>query len=255
MKRYVAFLISLVVMLLFSGCDYYSDDTVSITLPEPDSMDVVEYMAGISAKKNTARINYLRYELDTVADGQIHITLPETIRDETGAEFAIDAFGGPVGPSAPLQKFELIIHVQEGVMEEPIALTIDAGALPLDTRDWDEVQVCFLAENAVAEIPLESVAFLSDEPLVYKVYLKEEAQNGALSDASDSDKWYEPPKTDYCGGEKVTVRIKQPEDGIERSLTVTHEPVELVEVREEYMQYEFIMPYHDVRITIVDNED
>jgi len=36
---------------------------------------------------------------------------------------------------------------------------------------------------------------------------------------------------------------------------VTHTPVELVEVRDEYMQYEFIMPYHSVRITIVDEKD
>jgi len=256
MKKYVAFLVCLAVILVLSGCDYYSDADISVTLPEPDSNALVEYLAGVSTKKNAARIDLLRYELNEIPDGQINIVFPEKIMDDSGAEFSIDSFGGPIGTGAPLRKFELIIQVQEGTLpEKSILLTIDVGSLPLDTRNWNEIQVCFLADGTVAEVPMESVVFLSDEPLVYELYLKEEAPNGSLSDATDSDKWYELPKREYLGGEKVVIRVKHPEDGVERSLAVTHTPVELVEVRDEYMQYEFIMPYHSVRITIVDEED
>ena len=255
MKKYCVLLVLLMLLGLFSGCDYYSDESIHVTLPEPDSNSLVEYMAGVSAKKNTARIDLLKYELDEIPDGQIHITLPETIEDTSGAAFPIAAFGGAIGTSAPLQKFELMIQIPAGAAEDDIALTIDAGPLPLDTRHWHDIQICFLAEGTVVEIPVESVIFLSDEPLTYKLHLKEEAPNGAISDATDSSKWYEIPKTEYLAGEKVVIRIKHPEEGVDRSLAVTHEPVELVDVQDEYMQYEFTMPYHDVRITIVDEKD
>lgn len=253
MKRSVVFLFFLLFVLC--GCDYHNDAMISETLPQPDATGLVEYQSGISAKKNTARLDLLRYELDTVMDGQLKIVLPKTIRDHAGSEFPIELFGGPIGTNAPLQKFDLIIHIREGTMlEEPIALIIDAGSLPLNTDNWNTVQICFLADGTVAEIPLESIVFLSDEPLVYKLYLKEESPNGSVSDAADSDKWYEVPNTEYIGGEKVVIRVRQPEDGIERSLAATHKPVKIAEVRDEYVEYEFIMPYHNVRITIVDEE-
>ena len=256
MKRFVAFLISFVVIVMFSGCDYYDDVSISVTRPEPDSNGLVAYLAGVSTEKNAARINLLRYELKAIQDGQIKIVLPETIKDKSGTEFAINAFGGAIGTNAPLQKFELIIHIQEGAMsEDPIALTIDVGSLPLDTSYWKAVQICFQSDGSVAEVPLESVVFLSDAPLSYKAYLKEEATNGSVSDATNSDQWYEMPKREYLGGEKVIIRLKHPENGVERSLAVTHTPAELVEVRDEYIQYEFIMPYHSVRITIVDEKN
>jgi hypothetical protein len=256
MKKYCVLLVLLMLLGLFSGCDYYSDESISVTLPESDSNGLVEYMAGVSAEKNTARIDLLKYELDEIRDGQIHITLPETIENTSGSAFPIAAFGGPIGTSAPLQKFELMIQIQSGVTaEEAIALTIDAGSLPLDTRHWRDIQICFLAEGTVVEIPVESVIFLSDEPLIYKLHLKEEAPNGSISDAADSSKWYEIPNPECLAGEKVVIRIKHPEDGVDRSLAVTHEPVELVDVQDEYMQYEFTMPYHDVRLTIVDEKD
>ena len=256
MKRLVVFLFFFVLLFALCSCDYHNDAIIDETLPQPDATGLVAYMGGISAKKNTARIDLLRYELDAVVDGQIKIVLPETVKDSAGSEFPIAFFGGPIGTNAPLQKFDLIIHIREGAMpEEPIALTIDAGSLPLDTRDWNAVQVCFLTDGTVAEIPLEAIVFLSDEPLIYKLYLKEETQNGAVFDAADSDKWYEVPNTEFIGGEKVVIRVKHPEDGVQRSLAVTHEPVKIVEVRDEYVEYEFMMPYHDVRITIVDEQD
>ena len=136
--------------------------------------------------------------------------------------------------------------------DSPIELTVDAGKLPLNTENWNSVQICFLSDGAVAEIPTESVIFLSDEPLVYRLYLKEEKENGSVFDASDSEKWYEIPPTECFGGEKVIIRVRNPEDGTERRLSVTHEPVDITEVREEYTEYQFTMPYHNVRITIAD---
>ena len=43
------------VLFLLSGCDYYSDAYISVTLPQPDGIGVKEYQAGVSAKKNAAR--------------------------------------------------------------------------------------------------------------------------------------------------------------------------------------------------------
>ena len=165
MKRFVVFLFFFVLLFVLCSCDYHNDVMIDETLPQPDSTGLVAYQGGVSEKKNTARIDLLRYELDTVVDGQIKIVLPETLKDNAGKEIPIEVFGGPIGTNAPLRKFDLIIHIQEGTMpEEPVALTIDAGSLPLDTGDWNAVQVCFLTDGTVAEIPLESIVFLSDEP-------------------------------------------------------------------------------------------
>ena len=190
MKRLLAFAVFLVMIFSFSGCDYYSDERISVILPAPDSLGLVAYQAGVSTRKNGARIDLLRYELDAVQEGKIHLILPETIRDASGKEIEIDSFGGPIGTNAPIQKFSLVIEIQGSATAETVALTIDAGALPLDTSYWNDIELCFLADGTVMEIPLESVVFRSDEPLVYKLHLKEKGQNGAVSDATDSDKWY-----------------------------------------------------------------
>lgn len=103
MKKHTVFLVFLMVLFLLSGCDYYSDADISVTLPDPDPIGVNEYQAGVSAKKNTARIFRLSYELDAIADGEIKITLPEKVKDGSGTEYPIDSFGGPTGTNAPLQ--------------------------------------------------------------------------------------------------------------------------------------------------------
>ena len=61
MKKYTMLLISFVVLILFSGCDYYSDAYISVTYPHPDIIGVNEYEACISEKKNSARIFLLSY--------------------------------------------------------------------------------------------------------------------------------------------------------------------------------------------------
>ena len=79
MKKYVISLIFLLILSLFSGCDYYDDVDINIKLTEPDSLGLVEYHAGVSTKENAARLNLLRYELDVIDDGQIRITFPENL--------------------------------------------------------------------------------------------------------------------------------------------------------------------------------
>lgn len=255
MKKHHVLLVILGLLCMLSGCDYYSDESINVMLPDPNNYGLVEYLADVSMKKNAAKLNLLRYELDEIQNSQIQITLPEAVKDTSGTEFPIAAFGGPIGTNAPIREFELIIHIREGSTEDnPIGLTIDAGSLPLDTSYWKDIQICFLSDGTVTQIPLESVIFLSDTPLTYKLYLKEEAENGSVSDATDSNKWYETPHAEYLGGEKVVIRLKHPKDGVDRYLVATHNPPELAEVQEEYMQYEFIMPYHDMRITIIDKK-
>ena len=253
MRKGAIFLVFLMVLISLSGCDYYSDAYISVTYPEPDNSGVSEYQAGVSAKKKSARIFLLGYELDAVADGQIKVALPEKIGDETGTEYPIDSFGGPTGTNAPLQKFKLILHIREGsVPENPLALTIDVGKLPLDTSCWDDVEIEFSADGTVMQVPLESVIFLSEEPLVYDLLLKEKSDKGSVSDARDSDIWYHLPDTEYPGGEKVIIQLKPPRDGGERRVTVRSEVLEPVLVQEKYVQYEFIMPYHGVTVMITD---
>ncbi len=253
MKKVTVFLVFFMVLILLSGCDYYSDAHISVTLPEPDSMGVIEYQAGVSEKKNAVRIFLLRYELDPITDGQIQITLPKIIKDESGTEYPIASFGGATGTNAPARKFELIISIPEGVSPEtPIALTIDVGALPLDASDWSDIEIHFSSDGTVTQVPLESVIFLSDEPLVYDLLLKRKNDKGSVSDARDTDIWYHLPDTEYLGGEKVIIQLKPPKEGIERRVTVRSEVLEPVQIQEEYVQYEFIMPYHGVTVLITD---
>ena len=253
MKIATVFLVFFMVLILLSGCDYYSDADISVTLPEPNSMGVIEYQAGVSEKKNAARIFLLRYELDPITDGQIQITFPKIIKDESGTEYPIASFGGAIGTNAPVRKFELIISIPEGVSPEtPIALTIDVGALPLDASDWSDIEIHFSSDGTVTQVPLESVIFLSDEPLVYDLLLKKKKDNGSVWDARDTDIWYNLPDTEYLGGEKVIIQLKPPKEGSERRVTVSSEVLEPVLIQETYIQYEFIMPYHSVTVLITD---
>ena len=256
MKKRTMFLAFFVVLMLLTGCDYYSDAYIRVTHPEPDPVGIIAYQAGISEKKNAARIFLLHYELDSITDSQIQITLPEIIKDDSGTEYPIDSFGGPIGTNAPLKEFELIISAPEGVSPEtPITLTIDVGALPLNTSDWSDIAIHFPSDGTVTQVPLESVVFLSDEPLAYNLYLKEKNDKGSVSDARDTDIWYHLPDTEYLGGEKVIIQFKPPKEGSERRVTVSSEVLEPVLIQETYIQYEFIMPYHSVRITIVDEKN
>lgn len=253
MKTTTIFLVFFMVLMLLAGCDYYSDAYISVTHSEPDSMGVIEYQAGVSEKKNAARIFLLRYELDPITDGQIQITLPKIIKDESGTEYPIASFGGAIGTNAPVRKFELIISIPEGVSPEtPITLTIDVGALPLNTSDWSDIAIHFPSDGTVTQVPLESVVFLSDEPLAYNLYLKEKNDKGSVSDARDTDIWYHLPDTEYLGGEKVIIQLKPPKEGSERRVTVSSEVLEPVLIQETYIQYEFIMPYHSVTVLITD---
>ena len=155
-----------------------------------------------------------------------------------------------------MQKFDLIINVQETAnTDNPITLTIDAGSLPLNTSNWNDIQISYLADDTVTVIPLEEVVFIGDEPFVYSLYLKEKDKSGSTSDATDSDKWYEIPEAQCAGGEKVIVKVKHPGENTKRSLNMGNKPLEPVTVKSEYAQYEFIMPYHNVSLTIVDKQN
>ncbi len=244
-------------MLLFTfwGCDYYDDEAVSITFESPDSNGLIEYQAGIGYGKNAARINLLRYNLDSVQDGQIKIKLPEKIKNESGKEYPIVSFGGATGTNAPMKRFSLIIQIKEYTMtDNPISLTINVGSLPLDTSDWNDIQICYLSDNTEITIPVEDVVFLSNEPLDYYLHLKERDVSGETSNAMYSDKWYEIPNTNQVGGEKVILRVKHSNEELTRTLYLKNTPLEPVEICDNYIQFEFVMPYHDTSITIVDAE-
>ena len=256
MKKRAFLLILVTVLILLSGCDYYSDAYISVVNPGPDSIGVTGYRAGVSEEKHAARLFQLDYRLEGVTDGKIKVTLPEMIADESGAEYSVDSFGGPTGPSAPSQKFKLSVQVQNGTApENPLTLTVDAGALPLVTSYWDDIEIVFSADGTVTQIPLESVAFLSDEPLVYELLLKIEKEDGSVWDARDSDMWYNLPAEQYRGGEKVIIQLRPSGNGSERQVKVRSEVLEPVSVNGEYIQYEFTMPYHGVTVMVTDTAE
>ena len=253
MKKIIAITVSVMLLFTFFGCDYYDDETVSIAFESPDSDGLIEYQAGISAKENAARINLLRYKLASVQDGQIKIKLPEKIKNESEKEYPIDSFGGSTGVNAPLERFNLIIEMESDYIEhEPIALTVNVGSLPLDTSYWDNVRICFISTNAEITIPVEDVKFLSDEPLTYSLLIYEIRSDDLKYNAKFSDKWYEPPNDYQCGGEKVILKIKHPDKNSERKLCLHNTPLEPTFECDEYIQFEFEMPYHDISITITD---
>ena len=117
------------------------------------------------------------------------------------------------------------------------------GALPLDTSYWDDIEIEFSADGTLTQVPLESVIFLSDAPLVYDLLLKIKKDNGSVWDARDTDMWYHLPDTEYLGGEKVIIQLKPPKEGSERHVTVRSEVLEPVLIQEAYMQYEFIISF------------
>ena len=255
MKKIIAITVSVMLLFTFFGCDYYDDETVSIAFESPDSDGLIEYQAGISAKENAARINLLRYKLASVQDGQIKIKLPEKIKNESGKEYSIDSFGGAMGTNAPLERFSLIVQVETGtITENSMVLTVDVGSLPLDTSAWNDIQICYLSDNTEITIPVEDIVFLSNEPLDYYLHLKERDVSGETSNAMYSDKWYEIPNTYQVGGEKVVVRVKHSNEELTRTLSLNNTPLEPVEIYDEYIQFEFVMPYHDTSITIVDKQ-
>ena len=255
MKKIIAITISVMILFAFFGCDYYDDEAVSITLDTPNSNGLIEYQAGISEKANAARINLLRYKLDSIQNGQIKIKLPEKIKNESGKEYPIDSFGGAMGTNAPLERFSLIVQVETSTTtESPIELTIDVGSLPLDTSAWNDIQICYLLGNTEITIPVEDIVFLSNEPLDYYLHLKERDVSGETSNAMYSDKWYEIPNTYQVGGEKVVVRVKHSNEELTRTLYLNNTPLEPVEICDEYIQFEFVMPYHDTSVTIVDKQ-
>ena len=249
----LAIILSFSLLIAFYGCDYYRDEKINIVLEQTDSNGLIEYQADVSYKTNTARIILLRYKFGAIQDNQIKIELPETIKNKSEKEYPIDSFGGSKGVNAPREDFSLIIEIESDYIEhEPIALTVNVGSLPLDTSYWDNVRICFVSTNAEITIPVEDVKFLSDEPLTYFLSLYEIRSDDLKYNASFSDKWYETPNDYQCGGEKVILKIKHPDKNSERKLCLHNTPLEPTFECDEYIQFEFEMPYHDISITITD---
>lgn len=255
MKRIAAVIITLAIMLTFVGCDdYYKDEDVHITHNAPDSMGIVEYKAGISTEKNAARLLELQYRLQEITDNHITIKLPETIKNSSGKKYKIDSFGGSTGVNAPTEYFGIIINIEEGAVDESVKLTIGAGALPLDTMFWSDIQIRSMSGDTAKTIAVEDVEFVTDEPLSFYLNLKERDTNGETASAMYSDKWYKTPEWHQIGGEKVTLKVKRPEGEISRVLHLNNTPLEPAKIHEKYIQFEFVMPYHGVTIIIVDTK-
>ena len=139
------------------------------------------------------------------------------------------------------------------IIDENILLTIDVGNLPLDTTHWNNIRILSHTNDFVSEVNVENVKFISDEPISYFLHLMQRDENGEASNAMYSEKWYETPSLNQRGGENVVIKVKNPNNNnINRSLLLNNKELKTVIIYDDYLEYEFIMPFKDVSITIVD---
>jgi len=147
----------------------------------------------------------------------------------------------------------LLIDVEHGTMPtEPIVLAVDAGALPLDTFSWNDVRILFYDTEETAEIFVEDVVFSTDAPIAYYLSLEYKDEGGEITNAWNSEHWYERPERYQTGGGTVTIKVKHPKGNIQRKLYLHYDELEPIAVCDGYTVYEFIMPYHDTGLTISD---
>ncbi len=253
MKGKVIFILFLIATFafVFSGCDYYNDELISVVYDTPNEDGIISYEAGISAEQNAARLERLEYQIEKAENNQITIKLPETVKSDSGTEYKIKEFGGSTGFNAPLQYFLLIININEDLIEnKAISLTIDVGALPLDVTYWTDVEIC--CKGSVSTVQVKDIKFISDQPLTYILTSEEIDENDETSYVLSSEKWYEIPNHKYQGGEKVIIKLKHPKNGISRSLRLNNKELQPTATYDDYIEYEFVMPYCDRSLSLVD---
>jgi hypothetical protein len=240
-------------LLTLSSCDYYDDEYISVAFDAPTEDGVISYEAGINTEKNIARLSKLEYQIEAIDNNEIAITFPQTVRSDSGKDYKIEKFGGSTGTNAPLQHFTLIINVEEEfTSEEAISLTINVGALPLDASHWADVEI--RCANTVSIVPVEDIRFNSDQPLVYYLLIEEIDGNDEKSFVISPEKWYQTPNKYYPGGEKVSIKLKHPDTGAPRSLSLNNKELQPIATYDDYIEYEFIMPYYDSTLTLVDEK-
>ena len=253
MKAKVIYILFLIVTLalVFSGCEYYDDELICVVYDAPNEDGIILYEAGISVKQNAARLNKLEYQIEKAENNQIIIKFPETVKNDSGTEYKIQEFGGGTGTNAPLQRFQLIININEDLIEnKTISLTIDVGTLPLDVTYWTDVEI--YCKGSVSTIQVKDVKFISDQPLIYSLLSEEIDENGEKSYVKSSEKWYQIPNKNYRGGETIIIKLKHPENGIRRSLRFNNRELHPTATYDDYIEYEFVMPYRDSTLSLVD---
>ena len=253
MKAKVIYVLFLIVTLafVFSSCDYYDNESINVVYDAPNEDGIISYEAGISTKQNAARLNKLEYQIEKAENNQIIIKFPETVKNDSGTEYKIQEFGGSTGTNAPLQLFLLIININEDLIEnKPISLAIDVGTLPLDVTCWTDVEI--YCKGSVSTIQVKNIKFISDQPLIYSLLSEEIDENGEKSYVMSSEKWYQIPNKNYQGGETVIIKLKHPKNGISRSLRFNNRELQPTATYDDYIEYEFVMPYRDSTLSLVD---
>lgn len=253
MKAKVICVLFLIVTLtlVFSGCEYYDDELISVVYDAPNEDGIISYEAGISVKQNAARLNKLEYQIEKAENNQITIKFPETVKNDSGTEYKIQEFGGSTGTNAPLEHFLLIININEDLIEnKPVSLTIDVGTLPLDVTHWMDIEIH--CKGSVLTIQVQDVKFISNQPLIYSLLAEEIDENDEKSYVMSSEKWYQIPNKNYQGGETVIIKLKHPKNGISRSLRLNNRELHPTATYDDYIEYEFVMPYHDSTLSLVD---
>lgn len=248
MKRICSLLLALVLMIGLVGCDFYSDDYIRVTLDSPDETGLISYEASFSFEANAARLLHLRYHFDSIDSSEISVTFPQQIVNDDGTTYPILEFGGATGTNAPLRLFSLSIHIANGSMPtDQLQITVNAGALPIETSCWSDVSIIFDETDEECSIDCDNVKFSTDEPLEYHI------------NQYYNDEWYIPKSVTnetipvwHIGGEKVTIRLNHPDADTVRTLRIHNTVQQPVAVYDDYIEYEFIMPYRDISIYVED---
>lgn len=250
----------LITVTILSGCMsscFYKDGEVIKKFDEPYENGLASYYAGLNNRKGTARLRGASYIVDSTSNGEIFIKLPQIVESDSGEKYEIKEFGGPTGTHAPLEYFEIGINVKNGSSpSEEISLTVDAGALPLDTHNFaDYVEVVFEETGEKIEIPLYKVKFLTNGPIEYYVCLDDYRKFDSKwidDDTEIESLFYNVPNSTYIGGNEIAVQVKHPNDGYERKLFVGPREIEPYAIHKDYIEYRFTMPYEDLILDIED---
>lgn len=258
-KPIILSVVILLTIFCLSGCMsscFYDDEDVVKKFEEPYENGLASYYAGLNYRKGSARLLGASYIVDATENGEIFIALPKIAESDSGEKYEIKQFGGPTGTHAPLEYFGLGIKVKNGsAPSEKINLTIDAGALPLDTSYWVDIEIIFEETGEQIKIPVREVKFLTNAPIEYHVYFEygyHENSNYSNEEFNMTDIYYNEPDNGYIGGTEITVQIKHPENSYQRKFIVDDEEVEPYVVYKEYILYKFTMPYKRTTFRVAD---
>ena len=247
-----------ITLLFLSGCVQYDDEYVSETIDLLDENATIYYSAGINYKRKAARLASVEYSIEALSDSEIYIEIPQSVTSKSGNIYNIEGIGRTRQVHGPVDYFEISIKIKNGTKPlENLLLTVNVGDIPLDTFYWHEyVEVSFEETGEIVRIPQEEINFKLNKPAEY--FLSFQYGHNRYESDDDFRKskiFYEKIENGcFIGGEKVTIKLKHPDNRYERKVYIKNKLVEPQNTCDDYILYEFTMPYEKATLYIIDDE-